>query len=141
MSTMIKLHTMRGLTPADMDCFLDHGNRRRCTEPRRPGSFYDSEPFNRLIASRSDGIDPRPCGHYAAIAEGDRITIGEDTWEPTAAVANLFDWSYGTRVLTNELVYEIVKVGRLRGSGDYSDRKVINWLSRHVGDEVFCVHW
>jgi hypothetical protein len=141
MSTMVRLHTMRGLTEADYQCFCNWQSRRRCTEPRRPGSFFDSEVMNRIIAERDDGKDPRPCGHQAAVEEGDKIEIGEDTWEPTAAVADLFDWSYGRSVLTNELVYEIVKAGQMRGSGPYNDRKVINWLSRHVGDEVFCVHW
>ncbi len=135
---MILLHTMRGLTPADMDCFLDHGNRRRCTEPRRPGSFYDSDVMKRIVAGHEDHFDPRPCGHYAAIDEGDHITVGEDSWEGNQAVADLFEWGYKTRVLTPELAKEIFEANRAQ---DGYDDDLINWVETHIGDEIFCVHW
>lgn len=142
MSTMIRLHAIGPtISHEDRECFRNIFRNHECTAPRRPGSIYDSEVFQRIYDEVHGGKDIGPCGHHAAISEGDHIEIGEDTYEPTAAVGALFPWRYGTHVMTKELVYEIVKVGRLRGSGPYNDRRIINWLSRHVGDEIFCVHW
>lgn len=142
MSTMIRLHAVGStISHEDLACFGDIHGRRECTAHRRPGSFWDSKTAWRIYVEVHGGKDIGPCGHHAAIEEGDSVTLGEDSYGPTTAISALFPWRYQTVVLTNELVYEIVKVGHLRGSGKYHDRKVINWLSRHVGDEVFCVHW
>lgn len=138
MSTMIRLHTTQGLTEADLKCFFDWQNRRRCAEPRRPGSIYDSEPFNRIIASRGDGLDPRPCGHHAAVDEGDKIEVGEDTWQGHQAVSDLFEWGGRTRTLTPELRDEILQLSQ--ANPEY-DKDLIDWLEAHLGQEIFRIHW
>lgn len=138
MSTMIKLHTMRGLTDADIGCFFDFTGRQECTEPRRPGSFYDSEPMNRIIAASDHKVDPRPCGHWAAVEEGDHVTVGEDTWHGHQAVSDLFGWRAGMRTLTPELRREILE---LIGARFKYDKDIIDWLEAHLGDEIFCIQW
>lgn len=144
MSTNIKIHAVGAtISHEDLECFRDWSSRSKCKAPRRPGSMYDSEPIVRIVASRDDGIDPRPCGHWAAIEEGDSISIGWDDEGYAKFAGRLFPWRYQTVILTKELVHEIVKVAHLNGKSEknYGDRKIINWLTKHIGDEVFCVNW
>ncbi len=142
MSTMIRIHVIGPtVSHEDLECLRSLHLRAKCDAPRREGSIYDGEVFRRIYDEVHGGEDIGPCGHYAAIEEGDQILLGEDSHGPTSAVSALFPRRYETIILTNELVYDIVKIGRLRGSGKYNDRKTINWLSKHIGDEVFCVHW
>lgn len=138
MSTMIRFHTMEGLTQADVDCFFDYGSRRHCTEPRREGSFYDSDVMNRIIAGRGDGTDPRPCGHHAAVEEGDRVELGDDMWEPHNAVSKLFGFGGETRTLTPELRDEILTL--ISARVEY-DSEIMIWLEEHLGQEIFRIHW